>query len=240
MANIETTTPAGGQLRSKGPAGNPNGTAAAPAPIRDITAYRVASTHENTGDRLGALRDLPGFWQGIGFSIIARPDFSAGNSNGFFLQLNVLQETIEFTPIGSPVINRGSLQSDIAIYGLTYLHRVTDAATGGALHIENGMWLNIPATTQPSSGTSIARLCTIPHGNAVCTVGFSEDVVFQGLPEIPPANTVPFRIGTEAPAAGTPNPYREYDLSQPSSFRSSNMPSEITQALINDPNQMLR
>ncbi|MGA2075117.1 MAG: hypothetical protein ABSH52_16625, partial [Terriglobia bacterium] len=103
-----------------------------------VSSYRAASTHHATGDRLGPLRDLPGFWQGTGFSLIARPNFSGGNKNGIFLELNLLGETLEFTAIGSPVFNRGSLQDDIAIYGLTYLHRVIDLTTGGALHIEPG------------------------------------------------------------------------------------------------------
>ena len=206
----------------------------------DVTSFRATSTHHTTAIRLGVLKDLPGFWQGTGFSLIARPNFSGGNENGIFLELNLINETLEFTTIGSPVFNRGSLQDDIAIFGLTYLQRVTDALTGGALHIEPGLWLNIPATTNPASDASIARLATIPHGNAVCTVGFSENVVFDGLPEIPPANTVPFPIGETPPPAGTKNRFPEYDLSQPNKFRTSALPPGITQDLINDPNVMLR
>jgi len=207
---------------------------------RNVTSYRAASTHLATSERLGPLQDLPGFWEGVGFNLIARPDFSSGNKNGIFLELNILRESLEFTPIGSPVMNRGSQQEDIAIYGLTYLHRVTDALTGGALHIEPGTWLTIPKTTVPKSPASIARLLTIPHGNAICTYGHSENVVFQGLPEIPPANTVPFIIGSNTPAAGTGNPYPEFDLSRPSDFRTNPLHSQITQAFVNDPNEMLR
>jgi len=123
---------------------------------------------------------------------------------------------------------------------LTYLHRVTDGQTGGALHIEPGLWLNIPATTEPPSEASIARLAAIPHGDAVCTVGHSENVVFQGLPQIPPANTIPFKIGGQPPAPGTKNPYPEYDLRPPNQFRSSPLPGTITQATVDDPNSMLR
>jgi hypothetical protein len=229
MSDSEQTTRLGAQFISgKGPNRN------------SVSSYRAASTHDATGDRLGPLQDLAGFWQGTGFSLIARPNFSGGNKNGIFLELNLLGETLEFTPIGSPVFNRGSLQGDIQIYGLTYLHRVVDNTTGGALHIEPGMWLNIPATTVPASDATIARLLTIPHGNAICTVGISQNVVFQGLPDIPPANTVPFQIGGSAPPAGTKNPYPEYDLSVPNSFRTSPLPAAITQALIDDPAVMLR
>src|SRR3954454_11777601 len=78
-------------------------------------AYRAVPSQRATAVNLGALQDLPGFWEGTGFSLIARPDFSGGSPDGIFLQLNLLRETIEFTTIGSPVLNRGSAQGDIAL-----------------------------------------------------------------------------------------------------------------------------
>nr|WP_294526493.1 heme-binding protein [uncultured Rhodopila sp.] len=213
------------------------------APVADtLTAhhFRAVGPQAELTHRLGALKELPGYWQGTGFNLIARPDFSAKDGDGFFLELNLLQEALDITSIGSPVFNRGSLQSDIAMYGVTYLHRITDLTSGGALHIEPGIWLNIPATSDPQAGASIARLATIPHGNAVCTVGFSQKADFDRIPEIPPANTVPFAIGSQPPPPGTPNPFAEYDLSRPSGHRSAPLPAGITQAMVTDPNQMLR
>ncbi|SEP29577.1 hypothetical protein SAMN05216228_10732 [Rhizobium tibeticum] len=151
-----------------------------------------------------------------------------------------MHETIEFTPIGSPVFNRGSAQEDVTIFGVTYLHRVTDGVNGGALHIEPGMWLRIPATTAPKADESIARLGAIPHGNFFCTVGFVQDAVFDKVPEIPSANTIPFAFGGQPPAPGSKNPFCEYDLSIPSEFRTSPISAGITQAMIDDPNQALR
>lgn len=203
-------------------------------------AYRAVPSQRASAENLGPLINLPGFWEGTGFNMIARPDSSGGNPNGFFLQLSLLRETIEFTTIGSPVFNRGSAQGDISIYGVTYLHRVTDGITGEALHIEPGLWLTIPATTAPKAGPSIARLATIPHGNSACTVGSAEDVVPDGLPVIPSANTVPFAIGGQAPDPGTRNPFAEYDLSVDSPFRSVPLPPGITQPAIDDPNALLR
>ena len=203
-------------------------------PLRGVQSSKA------TGDRLGPLKNLTGFWEGVGFSLIARPDFSGRNPNGFFLQLNLLRETIEFTTIGSPVLNRGSVQDDIAIFGLTYLHRVTDGETGGALHVEPGMWLNIPATAKPKEKPSIARLGTIPHGNAFCTVGFSVTEKIDGIPEIPTSSTVPFDVGAQPFPPGTKNPFAEYDLSSPSEFRTNPVPPGINQAIIDDPLQMLR
>jgi|tagenome__1003787_1003787.scaffolds.fasta_scaffold20935996_1 hypothetical protein len=203
-------------------------------------SYRPVAPHLATSERLGPLADLPGFWEGTGFGLIARPDFDSDNPEGIFLQLNLLRETIEFRSIGSPVPNRGSAQPDIQLYGVTYLHRVTDAATGGALHIEPGIWLNVPATTEPKADAGIARLSTIPHGNAVCAVGFAQDLVPEGQPDIPPANTVPFDIGGQPPPARTQNPYAIYDLGVETPFRTNPLPVSVTQALIDDPNTMLR
>jgi hypothetical protein len=202
--------------------------------------FRVAGPVLATIENLGPLQDLPGFWEGTGFSIIARPDCTGGSKSGVFLQLNLLHETLEFRAIGSPVVNRGSIQGDISIYGVTYLHRVIDGTTSEALHIEPGMWLSIPATTDPVCDPSIARLFSIPHGNAVCTVGFSENVVFDKLPTIPPANTVPFTVGSQAPPPGTKNSIPEYDLSVETPYRTAPLPAGITQAMVDDPNVVVR
>jgi hypothetical protein len=201
---------------------------------------RAVMPQQSMAEKLGALSDLPGYWEGTGFSLTARPHFGPDSKHGFFLQLNMLREMIEFTTIGSPVFNRGSEQEDVAIYGVTYMHRVTDAVTGGAIHIEPGMWLNIPATTVPAADASIARLGTIPHGNAFCTVGFVQHAEYDRIPGIPPANVIPFPIGGTPPPAGSENPFEEYNLAIPSAMRSHSLPPEITQALVNDPNQMLR
>jgi hypothetical protein len=212
-----------------------------PPGVAGLSSFRAVSSQHATAVNLGPLRNLSGFWEGTGFNLIARPDFSGESPNGFFLELNMLRETIEFTTIGSPVFNRGSAQDDVAIYGVTYLHRVTDATNGEALHIEPGVWLTIPPTTDPPAGPTIARLATIPHGNAVCTVGFTqEDDNPNELPTIPPANTVPFPIGSQPPPPGTRNPYPEYDLSAQTRFRTAPLPAEVTQALVDDPNSQLR
>lgn len=207
------------------------------------TSSTTGSTTGSTAcepNPLGPLKDLPGYWEGTGFSLTARPHFGGGSKNGFFLQLNMIRESIEFTSLGGPVPNRGSLQGDINLYGVSYLQRVTDLVTGGALHVEPGLFLYVPATTEPQADASIARLATVPHGNSLCAFGMIQEVVPDGPPQIPPCNTVPFTIGTEPPAAGTANPFEEYDLSKKTAFRSSPLPRQITQALINDPNSLLR
>jgi len=209
-------------------------------PTSMLQRKRAVMSQTAVNERLGALQNMPGYWEGLGFSLIARPHFGSDSKNGFFLQLNMLREAIEYTTIGSPVFNRGSEQEDMAIYGVTYMHRVTDDTTGGALHIEPGMWLNIPPTVVPAAGPSIARLGSIPHGNSFCMVGFEQEADYDRIPEIPPLNVIPFPIGGTPPPPGSHNPFEEYNLSLPTTMRSQPLPPVITQSLINDPNQMLR
>jgi hypothetical protein len=202
----------------------------------NISSFRAVSKRRELDESLGLLADLPGRWYGTGFNLIARPDFAGDND--IFLELNETTETLDFTTIGSAIPNRGSQQGDIELYGLTYLQQITDKVTGGALHIEPGIWINIPATTVPNAGGTIARLASIPHGDVINVQGTGLSVA--GGPTIAPANTVPFPIGTPTPPPGTPNPFFEYDLANDNPFRTTPVPPGVTQAIVDDPNTVLR
>jgi len=132
-----------------------------------------------TGTPLGLLAGLVGTWVGTGFTMISLPDFdknapSTGPSNFRLLNHNT-KEILTFTPIGGLVVNRGSLtdfggsigQPDIALSGLTYFQRVSDAYSNIALHVETGMWINVPETEFPNQTASIVRMASIPHGNSL-------------------------------------------------------------------------
>ena len=168
----------------------------APAPMRASPPLRTMA------DRLGPLADLAGTWVGSGFNLISLPDFdSRPPSDGpkaFRLKLNATRETLQFIPIGGPVPNRGSItdigtgtgQPDIHLHGLTYLQRVSDALTNDALHIEPGIWLNVPATTVlPVQTASVVRLGTIPHGDSLLAQGNSLTVA--GGPVIAAVDSTP-------------------------------------------------
>jgi hypothetical protein len=144
---------------------------------------------------LGALGKLPGNWVGSGFNLIARPDKQGGRD--FFLELDNTKETLEFTSISSPIPNRGSKQDDITFLGLTYLQQVSDALTNGALHIEPGIWLNVPATTAPQAEASVVRLATVPHGNSLLAQG--QGFTVAGPPTIEVASSTPFETATRKP-----------------------------------------
>ena len=61
----------------------------------------ASSPHAIAAGRLGPLADLPGTWVGNGFNLISLPDFHEGKT--FRLQLNVMVETLAFTPVGGKV-----------------------------------------------------------------------------------------------------------------------------------------
>ena len=163
---------------------------------------------------LGPIAHLAGNWSGCGFNIIWRPDNTS--DPGFkvrrFLQLNQTLETLKFETVASAVPNRGLFkQPDINIYGLNYLQKVKDndvnlpgfpnfPNAGEDLHIEPGLFLNVPASggvedpndltgdvTDPVIPASIVRLATIPHGVSVLLQGNAPSATpVPGPPKIPP------------------------------------------------------
>lgn len=170
-------------------------------------------------DHLGFLADLAGTWEGQGFNLIARPDKQGGSP--LFLELNQTFETLSFTPISSSIPNRGDVVDDIELFGLTYLQKVSDSVTGGALHIEPGIWVHVPSQdsgTPPDRTQSIFRLGTIPHGNALLAEGIATKFdPFPGNPfdpdSVAAANTAPFPVNGTVPVPGTLSGFAPYDLS---------------------------
>jgi hypothetical protein len=192
-------------------------------------------------DVLGPLADLAGTWVGSGFNLISLPDFdSRPPSTGpkpFRLKLNATIETLQFIPIGGAVPNRGSLtafgstagQPDILLHGLTYLQRVSDAVTKEALHIEPGIWVNVPETTvAPVAPASVVRLGTIPHGDALLAQGSALTV--RGGPRIEAVSSTP----TQNPPKPTPIPPQYFDP-----FKNPPLPPGIELRSVQNPNHAL-
>lgn len=86
---------------------------------------------------LGLLAGLAGKWTGKDFNTIGRPDHVSGQDH--FLELSVTSETLEFSAIPGAIPNRGLLQGDINMFGLTYLQQISDANPKAGLHIEPGL-----------------------------------------------------------------------------------------------------
>jgi hypothetical protein len=186
------------------------------APALRVPSVRRVPNRAAVDNSLGLLANLAGTWEGPGFNLIARPDREGGSP--LFLELNQTFETLSFDPISSTIPNRGSKVDDISLFGLTYLQKIVDTVTGGALHIEPGIWIHNPSRDVPGKSQSVARMATIPHGNSVLAEGIAVEV--NPLPggtfdpdAISAVNTSPFPVGATIPLAGTLSGFPPYDLS---------------------------
>jgi hypothetical protein len=225
-----------------------------------IPSIRISPDRDTVTQQLGLLQNLAGTWEGRGFNLIARPDKEGGGP--LFLELNQTREILKVDPIASSIPNRGFGQDDIELFGLTYLQKISDSTTGGALHIEPGIWVTQPGTTAPPETPAagqqiIARMATIPHGNALLAQGAAIDVttLTGGTFQITPVNTAPFGVGTPMPPGGTQGGFPPYDLSNTTAaatdFRTPfgdnpavPLPASIDtvpmQTVINDPTRLLQ
>jgi LysM repeat protein len=132
---------------------------------------------------LGPLAAFTNTFTGRGFNTIFRPQNPASpadipspqpNSDNI-LELNLTIEVLSFMePLGS-VPNRGSQQADIFLNGVPYLQSisdVTDPLTVTPIHLEPGIWVIVPPTTDPAeSVTTVARMASIPHGTTINAQG---------------------------------------------------------------------
>jgi hypothetical protein len=215
-------------------------------PPATVPTTRTIPDNATVLSDLGLLRDLGGTWQGQGFNLIARPDQE--DAANLYLQLSQTQETLTITPIGSPIPNRGFGQGDIDLFGLSYLQQISDRLTGGALHLEPGLWITQPATDYPAeeppaNGQIVARMGSIPHGTTILAQGnalpFTDPPTLPagGLPTgsvFPSFNSTPFVVGEPINAFGSSEkltaeargvlPFTEYDLTIPESANNPRTP----------------
>src|SRR5450755_3660271 len=227
----------------------PNSAPPASVPaVPPVPSVRRGGDYQNMRSAQGPLQELPGRWVGRGFNLIARPDFAArsvppgpGDKSALFLELNFTNETLKFDSIGSPIPNRGFDQNDIELHGVHYLQQIADLNTGGALHLEPGIWINIPNTTEPLETASVARMASIPHGTVLLAEGTGFTI--PGGPRIQPANTVPFAVNGPQPSPGSTNHFPEYSLTAPAPAPTFRTPADqvpgLTQQIIDDPNSIL-
>jgi hypothetical protein len=185
---------------------------------------------------LGLLAQLPGVWKGAGFNQIWRPFHG---SQDRFLELNETTETLQLVEIKGDIPNRGLLQADIELHGLTYLQKINDAnviqnGKPAGIHVEPGIWISAPATSNPNDPDTIARLANIPHGTSLVAQGIAS--TSSGAPTFAPVSIIPFTIGPPH----NPIQFPEMNLGVPTAFRtpSGDIP-HVTQAMVNNPNVVL-
>jgi hypothetical protein len=200
---------------------------------------------------LGPLAAFAGDYTGSGFNTIFRPDspttptvlpipIPAGNDN--ILELNLTSESLSFSPSLGSVPNRGMVQADAFLNGVPYLQTIKDVTNPHqpvGIHAEPGLWMIVPLTTDPAEGQTLVRMASIPHGTTIEAQGTSTSI--KGAPTIPPVGITPSPtaggplIRFASQTAATPGtPRIPQDLS---SFISA---GSITQAILDDPNTVLR
>jgi hypothetical protein len=191
-------------------------------------------------DPLGALAPLAGTWKGHGFNAIWRPHHPADQQDRF-LELNLTDETLVFTRINGPIPNRGLAMPDIEMFGLTYMQQISGSISKAGLHIEPGIWANVPQTTDPTEPPTVVRMASIPHGTVVLAQGRSQ-VLAGGPQNIPDNNILPFFFNTPPPANNqfdaVAAQFPELNLSIPSPFRSG--PGAVTQDIVKNPNSVIQ
>jgi hypothetical protein len=198
-----------------------------------------AEALKNAPNPLGPLAELPGIWQGHGFNVIWRPHQVGlpGDppNQDRFLELNLTEETLQFTRIPGAIPNRGLLQPDINLFGVHYLQQITDRILKAGIHAEPGVWATVPLTTDPKEPTSVVRMASIPHGTTINAQGTALTV--NGGPDIKPVSIKPFPIGNP----GKPIDFPEQTLATATKFRFPQPPqiSEIQQSIVDNPNLVL-
>lgn len=198
----------------------------------------VKSTYECID--LGYLSLLPGTWKGTGFNIIALPNGGTQRPDYRVIAQNI-DEEITFTPIMGPVPNRGSMlrhgnkrlsQEDIDIYALTYIQLIN--TQGNLIHVENGMWLNVPPTNLlPCKEATIVRQSSVPHGDVLLAQSTLITVI-DGPPHIYDIDCYP--IGDRPISAGYLDPYIHVRLPEDISYEQFRNPNLILYRDIQDDN----
>jgi len=198
---------------------------------------------------LGPLHAFQGTFVGQGFNTIFRPQNKATPTalpvpqpdSDNVLELNLTAETLSFSQSLGTVPNRGEVQGDIALNGVSYLQTindVTDPEVSTSIHFEPGLWMIAPPTTHPQQTEStLFRLGSIPHGTTINAQGTFFTV--SGGPKIDPVDITPFKTGDSTARIRFPS----QTATNPGTARIpqdlSIVPS-ITQALLDDPTALLR
>lgn len=164
---------------------------------------RFVSAELLTEDELGPLKALVGEWRSAtlpstdpqgtpqitpsGWNVISVP-----GADGFVFEVIPYVETLKFSTVAVQAGNRGPAfagkQTDQQIFGLFYEQHIKSVCDtefcrcrgfgkDNLIHAETGMLLFIKDF---SGGYTIARMSTIPHGNALLALGTHENNVKPG------------------------------------------------------------
>lgn len=229
----------------------------------NFSIHEVAEIAEGTravaapilAPNLGPLSAFVGTFTGQGFNTIFRPEskktptpmpgpVSTGDPDDNVLELNLTDETLSFSESLGSVPNRGSgNQADAFLNGVPYLQTINDITTGApvGIHFEPGMWLAVPATTNPTEPVTVARMASIPHGTTIVAQGIALPAV-SGKPTIAAVGITPF-------FGGNPSNLFRFENQTATNKGTRRIPQDlttfiasgrITQAILDDPATILR
>jgi hypothetical protein len=220
--------------------------------IREVSNLTAPRAVASSTPSLGPLAAFAGTFKGNGFNTIFRPDSTAtptplpvpvtGSDN--VLELNLTLETLSFSPSLGSVPNRGSGgQADVFLNGVPYLQTISDVTVPSqpvGIHFEPGLWLAVPTTTDPAEGATVTRMASIPHGTTVEAQGTS--FAIAGKPTIAPVDITPFVTGDPANKISFASQTATDDKTPriPQNLAPFITAGTITQAMLTDPNTLLR
>jgi hypothetical protein len=198
---------------------------------------------------LGPLAAFTGTYTGTGFNTIFRPDspvtptplpIPAKGDN--ILELNLTSESLAFSPSLGSVPNRGMVQADAFLNGVPYFQTIQDVTIPHqpvGIHAEPGLWMVVPSTTDPAEGQTVVRMASIPHGTTIVAQGTAKS--FAGGPTIAPVNITPFPTGGGGPIKFPSQTAAAHGTARiPQDLTPFISAGTITQAILDDPNTVLR
>ncbi|MGC4043151.1 MAG: heme-binding protein [Armatimonas sp.] len=222
-----------------------------PKPATTLTAaFTSATPIVDLPPTLGPLSAFTGTFTGQGFNTIFRPESAATptampgpvtttDPNDNVLELNLTVETLSFSNSLGSIPNRGlGSQADAFLNGVPYLQTISDVTIGEpvGIHFEPGMWLAVPATTNPAEPFTVARMASIPHGTTIVAQGVFD--VIAGKPHIGTVDITPLIGGDPA----RPFRFQNQTVANTGTRRIpqnlAGVPS-ITQLLVDNPNKLL-
>lgn len=188
------------------------------------TRGRVMGKAQTGDPELGPFSELPGIWKslpGRGWNLIALP-FESGQFN-YRVLMNQYDEELQFAFVDKAVPNRGletegTGDGDQFVIALDYTQKIKQIAAadspnsglagepGNDIHHETGLFLHMLNRT--TDGLDIARLATVPHGNAALGLGRAQTT--EGPPTIPPLSALPIGATPDVQANPYLAPYKTF------------------------------
>jgi hypothetical protein len=216
----------------------------------EVSSFTALRDRAAPAPDLGPLAAFTGTFKGNGFNTIFRPDNPETPTplpvpvppSDNVLELNLTRETLSFSPALTSVPNRGEVQGDIFLNGVPYLQTINDVTVPSqpiGIHFEPGLWMAVPATTEPAEGPTLVRMASIPHGTTIEAQGTSFIV---GKPNIQPVDITPFQtLAPDKKVTFASQTAANKDTARiPQDLSPFIAAGTITQAMLTDPNTLLR